>query len=164
MSELHLLLYTSRISPQSLQDLEATTRTILSDSIHANDVRSITGLLIAHRGWFVQALEGSDAAIHERFGVIARDARHRDVRLLAEGPTLARVFGAWSMCSRVLSETDVAVLQVLDRKGALEPTEIPVRTVFNLLTTVADVHRRTLNDQYMAARTIRSRSDVPSTR
>lgn len=151
MSALHILLYASRATPKSLRRMEATTKEILAVSMRQNAARSITGLLIAHRGWWVQALEGSDAAVHERFGVIARDGRHRDVHVLAEGPTLARVFGAWSMCSKVLSETDVAVLEVLDLKPGLDPTEIPVRTVFNLLTTVAEVHRQTLNGQYVAA-------------
>jgi hypothetical protein len=150
METLHRVVYASRISPEHLNDLDETIRAILASAIRNNRPRGITGLLIAHRGWFVQALEGTKDSVHERFGAIVRDLRHRDAVILVEGPTEARMFGAWSMCSKILSPTDAAVLELLDQKASFDPADVPERTVIRLLTTVAAVHSKTLDKQQMA--------------
>jgi hypothetical protein len=150
MESLHRVTYASRITPECLNDLDATLRDILAAATRENPRRSITGLLIAHRGWFVQALEGTKEAVHERFGVIIRDIRHRDAIILAEGKTEARLFGAWSMCAKALSPTDATVLEILDRKTTFDPADVPERTVIRLLTTVAAVHKAALTRQHQA--------------
>ena len=150
METLHRVVYASRVNPHYLDNLDETLKDILTVAVRENGRRAITGLLIAHRGWFVQALEGPVEAVHGRFGAIVRDTRHRDAIILAEGPTQARMFGAWSMCARVLSPTDAAVLDLLDQKAAFDPAGVAERTVIRLLTTVAELHGRTLDAQHMA--------------
>lgn len=150
MEALHRVIYASRVNPKHLTDLDATLLDILATATRENAKRSITGMLIAHGGWFVQALEGPEAAVQERFGVIVRDPRHRDATILGEGRTEARLFGAWSMCAKTLSPTDATVLEVLDRKTKFDPADVPERSVIRLLTAVADVHRRSLNEQHQA--------------
>jgi hypothetical protein len=148
LRQLHRTIYASRVTPELQLDLDGTLRRILQVAVRENARQDITGLLIAHRGWFVQALEGPTAAVREKFGLIVRDPRHRDVIILAEGPTEARLFGAWSMCAAALSATDAAVLEVLDQKASFDPADMPERTVIRLLTAVAAIHARSLNDQY----------------
>jgi hypothetical protein len=150
MESLHRVVYASRVNPQYLDNLDETLKDILAVAVRENGRRGLTGLLIAHRGWFVQALEGPAEAVQERFGVIVRDTRHRNAIILGEGPTEARMFAAWSMCAQVLSPTDAAVLDLLDQKAAFDPADVPERTVMRLLTTVAELHGRTLDAQHMA--------------
>ncbi len=141
MSKLHLLLYASRISSAVEDVLELTIKDILRISAKRNAACAVTGILIAYRGWFIQALEGPKAAVSQRFNAISRDPRHQDLLLLGQGPTLARVFGNWSMCSSVLSQKDQSVLEILGRKPSFDPSAYPVAKVFQLLTTVAEGQR-----------------------
>lgn len=152
MATLHRTIYASRVTPAQLTNLDESLKDILRVAIRENAKHDITGLLIAHRGWFVQALEGPTGAVHEKFGLIVRDPRHRDVNILSEGPTEARLFGGWSMCARILSATDAEVLGVLDAKASFHPADMPERVVIRLLTTVAGIHARTLNEQHAALR------------
>lgn len=145
---LYCVIYASRVNPAHLKDIDATLRDILVTATRKNSKRDVTGLLIAHRGWFVQALEGPAAVVQERFRVIIGDPRHRDAVILAEGATQARLFGAWSMCAKTLSPTDATVLEMLDQKTTFNPADVPERTVIRLLTTVAEVHRRALTEQH----------------
>lgn len=150
MQSLHRIVYASRVTPSFVPDMDETLKDILRVAVRENANQGITGLLIAHRGWFVQALEGPVSGVRSRFGSIVRDPRHRDVNILAEGPTEARLFAAWSMCARVLSATDAAVLEVLDRKASFDPAAVPERIVIRLLTAVAETHVGALDEQYRA--------------
>ncbi|MDP1737371.1 MAG: BLUF domain-containing protein [Caulobacter sp.] len=155
MKSLHRIVYASRVTLNVVPDMDETLKDILRVAVRENANQGITGLLIAHRGWFVQALEGPVSAVRSRFGSIVRDPRHRDVNILAEGPSEARLFGAWSMCARVLSATDAAILEVLDRRASFDPAAASERTVVRLLTTVAETHTRALNEQHIALMTPR---------
>jgi hypothetical protein len=148
MENLYRVVYSSRINPKYLTDVDETLKDILTTAVRENAKHGITGLLIAHGGWFVQALEGSMDAVHATLAAIVRDVRHRDSQILADGPTEARMFGAWSMCARVLSKTDAAVLELLDQKTSFNPADFPERVVIRLLTTVAELHGRSLNEQH----------------
>ncbi len=143
MSRLHLILYASRMTPATRDALEGSIRDILSTAKRRNAESEITGILIAHSGWFIQALEGAQDAVRERFRAISKDPRHQELVVLGEGPILARVFGAWSMCSSILSDTDRMVLDLLGKKASFDPLTYPAPKVFQVLTTVANVHRST---------------------
>jgi len=148
MENLYRIVYSSRINPKYLTDVDEMLKDILATAVRENAKRGITGLLIAHNGWFVQALEGSMEAVQATLATIVRDMRHRDSHILAEGPTEARMFGAWSMCARVLSKTDAAVMELLDQKTSFNPADFPERVIIRLLTTVAELHGRSLNEQH----------------
>lgn len=150
MKPLHRIVYASRVAPSFVPDMDETLKDILRVAVRKNGSQGITGLLIAHRGWFVQTLEGPVSAVRNRFGSIVRDPRHRDMIILAEGPAEARLFGAWSMCARVLSPSDATVLEILDQRASFDPAAAPERTVVRLLTTVAETHTRALNEQHAA--------------
>jgi hypothetical protein len=121
MSALHLLICASRMTPQTQEALEVTIRDILDTANRRNAESAITGILIAHRGWFVQAPEGAREVVRERFEAISHDPRHLALTVLGEGPTAARVFGEWTICSSILSATDRTVLDVGARPPSGEP-------------------------------------------
>lgn len=65
-----------------------------------NAANEITGALMHTGGHFVQWLEGDEDIVRELMSCISRDARHRNVTVLREGPADARLFGAWSLAYR----------------------------------------------------------------
>jgi hypothetical protein len=79
-----------RFSQRDLTDLLAQSR---KDNFEVG----ITGLLLYAEGHFMQLLEGAKDAIESLMERIKRDPRHRDVRVLEEGPVAQRQFSEWSM-------------------------------------------------------------------
>jgi len=141
------VVYASRATPSCLANLNEDIEQILAVAILNNRSKDITGLLIAHRGWFLQALEGPANDVHDLFKHICTDPRHRDAVILGEGATQMREFGLWSMCARQLSPTDATILGELDRRPSFEPADFPERVVMRLLRTVAGAHQHALTKQ-----------------
>ena len=113
------VVYASRATPECLANLDENIEQILASAISNNRPKGITGLLIAHRGWFLQALEGPTDEVHELFKHICTDRRHRDALILGE----------------------------LDRRPTFEPADFPEHAVMRLLRTVAGVHKVALTRQ-----------------
>lgn len=147
MAALYRLIYASRISPACQDDLRAALMDIVTRGIARNRAAGISSLLVAHRGWFVQALEGRKPVVEALFEEIAADPRHHHALPVSEGPAEARLFERWSMAARMLMTGDEAVLSALSPRAPFDPMLIPERTILRLLTTVADVHWRTLGEQ-----------------
>lgn len=141
------VVYASRATSECLANLDKNLEQILASAISNNRLKGITGLLIAHRGWFLQALEGPTDEVHDLFKHICTDRRHRDAILLGEGAAAVREFGLWSMCARQLSPTDALILGELDRRPTFEPADFPEHAVMRLLRTVAGVHKVALTRQ-----------------
>ena len=57
----------------------------------------ISGLLLYSDDNIMQVLEGPAESVHAVYARIARDMRHYDVCVLADGPVSTRAFGEWSM-------------------------------------------------------------------
>jgi Sensors of blue-light using FAD len=99
-STIFALLYSS-VAVTALDDRELTS--LLSTSRRNNEADGLTGLLLhVHGGeagsaWFVQLLEGEQAAVERTFERIARDELHDDVRVLHRGPVAGRRFAGWTM-------------------------------------------------------------------
>ena len=145
------LIYASHIAPVCQDDLKGALTSIVTRSIVKNRNAKITGLLIAHKGWFVQALEGPKPTVEALFEKIAADGRHHHALPLYQGEVEARLYEQWPMCARVLSSGDEAVLSALNPKAPFDPTKAPERTLMRLLATVADVHWRVLSEQQSLA-------------
>jgi len=141
------IVYASRATPACLANLTENLEQILASAIRDNRAKGITGLLIAHRGWFLQALEGPADEVRALYDHICADPRHRETVILCEGAVQAREFGLWNMCARQLSPTDALILGELDRRPTFEPAAFPERAVMRLLRTVALVHEQTLTRQ-----------------
>jgi hypothetical protein len=149
--DLYRLIYASRILPICLEDLDGHLASILDVAIRRNRARGVTGLLVAYRGWFVQALEGPAEVVRDAYAEIRDDLRHQSPTILIEGAVPARMFAAWPMCARVLSKADAAVLDAVRPKATFDPRKAPQRAVMRLLTIVAEVHAHRFEEQQQAA-------------
>jgi hypothetical protein len=92
----HLLrvIYVSR----STGPIEASAlETLMEASRSHNENAGISGILCSGRGYFVQALEGSEAAVVPLYASILRDKRHQQSALLSIGLVSSRAFPQWSM-------------------------------------------------------------------
>jgi hypothetical protein len=153
MRQLYRLFYYSRQTPDSRIDLDNVVRELVNVSIRNNKDDGVTGILVALQDVFIQALEGPVDSVRNTYARISRDRRHWDLKIIAQGPVASRLFNDWNMCARTLSPSDQAILQVLDSKGAFNPAALTPQGIERLLTTVADIQRRTaLKDLVIAKR------------
>jgi hypothetical protein len=140
---LHRLLYASRSSTNLTPErLGRAVDDILVSAVKNNTAAQVTGLLLVHDGWFVQALEGPEDAVRGIYSRIYGDPRHREVTVLAAEKPSDRVFGQWAMCARTLSPSDEAIDATLSRKGGFHPVRTGAPAVFKLLLTVRDIKGR----------------------
>lgn len=139
---LHRLIYCSRqrIRPA---DLDHEVGLIIQASIRNNRAVSVTGLLLIHQGWFVQALEGPAEAVMTTYGRIVEDPRHEDAKVLVGGPASAREFADWNMCARGMSAADDEIVRTLSARQAFEPAEFSGPAALKLLKAVRGIQART---------------------
>ena len=144
---LHRLLYCSGFSrhfPLAAADQDEEVGKIIRASIRNNREVAVTGLLLVHQLWFVQALEGPAEAVMTTYGRILTDPRHTDAIVLGAGPADSRSFGGWNMCARRLSNADDAILGTLDLKGDFDPRKLSAAKALGLLTSIAGIQARTM--------------------
>lgn len=72
-------------------------RTITSTSEANNQANGVTGVLLASRTHFLQALEGSFEAVNSVFRRIVRDERHDELNIVGFSVIETRLFGGWGM-------------------------------------------------------------------
>lgn len=71
---------------------------LLDGARRRNTERAISGILIYHRGAFLQLLEGEVGDVKEIFSRIERDRRHKQITtLLSAEKSGGRAFGQWPM-------------------------------------------------------------------
>jgi blue light- and temperature-responsive anti-repressor len=140
---LHRLLYASRIANTlTAHRLESAVAQILEASQRNNALVGVTGLLLVHDGWFVQTLEGSEAAVRTVYGRISGDRRHYDLAFLGAESIEARAFGDWAMSARTLSVTDDAIGHTLGMKDSFNPARAGAGAMLKLLTAVRAIKTR----------------------
>ena len=93
------VIYSSRWAAGLESDLDETLRQILARSIHNNRMADISGLLIAHEGWFVQALEGPREHVASAMERIVADPRHTELVVLDRCLAECRAFRDWNMAA-----------------------------------------------------------------
>ena len=98
---LHFLIYVSQAS-ESMS--EPTLNALLKKPRVFNLSNGITGCLLYQDGYFMQMLEGKREVLFALMEKIKCDLRHRDVRIVIEGPARRRVFMDWSMALRNLTQ------------------------------------------------------------
>jgi hypothetical protein len=140
---LHRLIYASRqaFAPGQVPDEEIDS--LIRASIRNNRADSITGLLLIHSGWFVQALEGPAQAVMTTYRRIVDDKRHDDAKLICAGPAGQREFADWNMCARRFSTADDAILDTLEQRASFEPHRLTDRSALRLLKAVRGIQERT---------------------
>jgi hypothetical protein len=83
--------YPGPAAPDALASLVAEARA-------KNERLGITGVLLQHRGEYVQLLEGERDVVQALYNdAILQDGRHRGVTLCWEQPIAVRSFSDWSM-------------------------------------------------------------------
>jgi PAS domain S-box-containing protein len=93
------LLYVSRASETILSRFQGEMDAIVTASQENNSRLDVTGILIAHKGWFIQALEGDREAVVQLYRHIGDDPRHHQIRTVSLEPITERRFGRWGMCA-----------------------------------------------------------------
>lgn len=94
MSSVFHLIYISKANQNlSYSDIQA----ILTSSKVNNTREGITGLLILRDDYFVQLLEGSEAAVKKILGNIIMDERNSSLKVLIETTSNERLFEGWEM-------------------------------------------------------------------
>lgn len=123
---------------------EKTELAALHAKARANNRRAgITGMLVYKEGWFVQVLEGEEAAVRRLFAIIQRDSRHGEVCLLAEGTVAGREFADWSMGFQYLNDSDLLGLYThakpLGKSFAIESFKTNPGDCLHLLRFIRDL-------------------------
>jgi hypothetical protein len=138
---LHRLIYASRVAIPGAE-LDAEVDAIIRASVENNRRVGVTGLLLVHGGWFLQALEGPAQEVMTTYGRITRDPRHADAAVLAAGPAERREFSDWHMCARRITPGDDAILETLTQRGLYEPMRLTGAAALRLLNAVRGIQRR----------------------
>ncbi|MBF0340910.1 MAG: EAL domain-containing protein [Magnetococcales bacterium] len=114
-SPLRFLIYISRprddMSEEVLKD-------ILAQAKEFNIKNGITGYLFYLKGVFSQYLEGDHAMLEQLYESISRDARHGDLRIIAQGAIPDRLFSGWAMGYKKLDDLMLADRASLKKSGA----------------------------------------------
>ncbi len=77
---------------------------IVGSAVRHNDLNGITGCLCHNADWFLQIIEGSDAAVTETYGRIGQDKRHASLKTLLTRPIRNRSFPEWEMIALSLEQ------------------------------------------------------------
>lgn len=142
MSRLRRLIYASQASPSVKGDLPGVTSDILEASVRNNSRVGVTGMLLAHGDWFLQALEGSQLAVGAVYDKVVKDSRHQGFKVISDAKVEDRRFERWAMCGRAISRIDDEILGVLALKGEVDPHTLNGGQALKLLTTIQGVHTR----------------------
>ncbi len=114
------LLYASRAADAVDADALAS---ILRQSKENNPRVGVTGVLCfcTNARMFMQVLEGGRNAVSALYNHIARDARHRDVSLLAYEEIGERKFASWSMGQVNMSRLNPSLVLKYSEGTVLDP-------------------------------------------
>lgn len=114
-SNLSYLIYVSSESrPLDQSDFDD----ILKSSKVNNVENQITGMLLYVEGRFFQVLEGEESLVKDLYDNIAKDTRHVNSVVVAQGSLDTRIFTDWTMKFKSISEKEFA------RMSGLSPFEI----------------------------------------
>jgi len=94
---LHRVVYVSRVAHIPPERLDQEVSDIIEQSSRNNAAQALTGMLVAHEGFFIQALEGSHETLTALLDCIAADPRHDDLQVIGVEPITERAFGRWGM-------------------------------------------------------------------
>lgn len=136
------LVYASRWTNALGEDFEAALLRVIAASIRRNRLANITGLLLAHDGWFIQALEGPEADVRQAMERISQDPRHRDVHMISAGPAPSRLFKDWNMAGARLGVDAEAMLIELGQIAHFDASRLDAVGALGLLIHAGEAARR----------------------
>jgi len=124
------LLYASRAAQPLTTDI---IESILAQSRSHNPAMGITGILCYSGDIFMQVLEGGRDAVCELYNTIARDDRHRNVRILNYEEIFERRFVNWTMGQVNLAKINPSLMLKYAKKAELDPFNCSGRASLALL-------------------------------
>lgn len=98
------LVYTSEVP-----DPDPPLRAIVEECRRFNEGNGVTGLLLYHRGRFLQYLEGERARVLQSYERIKADPRHRDCAIVSVERLEARRFSDFAMAYQRADPADADV-------------------------------------------------------
>ena len=134
---LQRLIYYSQATPDAAATVDLVLQDIVQASIRNNHDAAVTGYLIAHQGWFLQALEGPKAAVAATFDRIIADPRHTAPKIIISRVAEQRCFASWTLCARRLTPADDATLALFDQRHQFQPHKLTARRALALLMTAS---------------------------
>lgn len=145
------MLSTVYVSRSSYPFTDDDLANLLMTSRSNNARLGITGMLLHREGRFIQVLEGPEEAVRERLAVIARDPRHTAVHTIVDERVEDRLFPAWTMGYRAVTDDLATVLpgyaDVFDSgtgSGSASDAGVGVRDDFSNLSPSSSHKVRTL--------------------
>jgi len=141
MTEIVELVYASRanfVPTSGFGAIEPEVGRILVESRRNNRRQNVGGVLCYSDGCFLQCLEGETAEVDAIYKRIARDSRHRDVKILSRRIVPHRRFRTWSMKYALVDDT----VRQLVGPGAFQPHQFSddvVRTLVRNLHAAVDM-------------------------
>lgn len=108
---------------------------IVSESQRNNERDNLTGALAAHRGRYIQVVEGPAEALDALLRRLEDDPRHRDVVLFGREPIQTRLFGRWPMVRAVITPAHGTALDSLVDHDDLTPGRV-IRIMLDALDAV----------------------------
>ena len=94
MEKLNFLIYSS---VRNVNCTDEEIQKILNSCERHNPGKSITGVLVHSKNYFLQFLEGDEAELMALYNHIKKDSRHSKVILLNKGTIEERMFPSWHM-------------------------------------------------------------------
>ncbi len=146
-SPLQRLIYVSRFSaafPSERQEQDYVTSAILRASNRNNGACGVTGLLLVHRGHFMQVLEGPAEGVKATYERITQDHRHTDIRLITVERCEQRLFPDWTMCVRRVSAGDGSFMGDVNMAGAADPSLLDADAALSVLIEARQARNRVL--------------------
>lgn len=131
------LVYASRAVEAIDADL---INSIIGSSLARNPEHGITGILCTQQAQnvFLQVIEGARAEVNALYCNIVRDARHRDVVLLAYEEIEQRRFASWRMGSVDLKRINVTTILKFSEKPVLDPYTMSGRGAMALIEELVE--------------------------
>ena len=85
------------ISAETVEFDEPALRELLAIARRNNHAVGVSGMLLYHKGSFIQVLEGEQATVEQLFEKIERDDRHNNTTVIFRGRADERTFDEWAM-------------------------------------------------------------------
>jgi hypothetical protein len=132
----HRLIYASRQRFAANEPADQALEAIAASAARHNAAIGVTGLLLVHGGWFLQALEGPPNAVMTTYRRILDDPRHADQRVIIATSVREREFADAGMVARRMSPAGDLILEVLDQREAFDPRNLSDVAALALLKAV----------------------------
>ncbi len=137
--ELYRLIYCSRARPWVAEKMSSVLYDIGEAACRRNKALSVTGVLFAQDGVFLQALEGPKLSVQQIYGAISSDPRHEGQKVIESRAVPVRQFPDWTLCCGVFPGEDDALMQEPELKDGFHPERLTVSGALGLLCIVREL-------------------------